>query len=96
MKLSKEQRRVLNAILNGEPFCEFLTPDPRQLAFRSLGEYVPGRLNYVLKGKRVRYQTFRFLFKNNLITPGEYQGSFSPQSGITQFFLTVRGWDILQ
>ncbi len=95
IRLSFAQRDVLERILGGQPFCEYLTPDPRRLAFRTLGEYVPGKLNYVLNGKRVGYRTFWILFKSNLIAPNKYKGGVSPQNGITQFHITRRGWEIL-
>jgi hypothetical protein len=91
VKLSKVQQKVLKKMRNGEPFCEFLTFDPRRLAFRTLGQFVPAKLNYVLGGERVKYQTFWVLFKNNFIQPSKYKGSLSPQDGITQFSLTERG-----
>jgi len=67
--------------------------------FRTLGTRVPAKLNYVLTDtttKRVGYKTFRFLFKNNLITPSKYKGSLSPQDGITQFYITEHGYKLLE
>jgi hypothetical protein len=95
MKLSVAQFDVLMAIKNGKPFCEFMTPDPRQLAFRTLGEYVPAKLNYVLDGKRIRYRTFWVLFKHNFIYPSKYKAGLSPQNGIKQFHLTARGLEVV-
>jgi hypothetical protein len=94
LRLSKTQREVLTAICKAEPFCEYLTPDRSRLFFRTLGPCVRARLNYILAGKRVRYETFWFLFKHNLIRPGRYKGSPSPQDGITQFYPTVRGQEL--
>jgi hypothetical protein len=88
-RLSKAQLEVLVAVRDNKPLCEFLTPDPRRPAFRCLGEYVPAKLNYTLDGKRIRYRTFRFLFKRNLIQPLPSD----PPDGVTQFDLTERGWD---
>ena len=99
MRLSKAQREILTAIRGGAPFCEYLTPDPDRMFFRTLGERVPAKLNYVLTDtttKRVGYKTFWFLFNNNLITPSKYKGSLSPQDGITQFHMTQRGYELLQ
>jgi len=99
MRLTKAQREILTAIKNGAPFCEYLTPDPDRLFFRTLGDTVPhAKLNYVLTDgttKRVGYKTFWVLFKNNLITPSKYRGSLSPQDGITQFHITERGYNLL-
>jgi hypothetical protein len=99
MRLTKAQREILTAIRNGAPFCEYLTPDPDRMFFRTLGERVPAKLNYVLTvetTKVVGYKTFWVLFKNNLITPSKYKGSLSPQDGITQFHITPRGYAQLQ
>ena len=87
LRLSKAQLGVLTAVRDGKPLCEFLTFDPTRLAFRCLGEYVPAKLNYTLDGKRIRYRTFRFLFKRNLIQPLPSD----PPDGVTQFDLTERG-----
>ena len=92
MRLTKAQLETLLAIRDGKPFCEYMTPDRRRLFFRTLGEYVPAKLNYILDGKRVGYRTFWTLFKSNLISPSKYKGSPSPQDGITQFYLTERGY----
>jgi hypothetical protein len=86
MRISKTQLETWKAIRDGKPFYEFLT----------LGEFVPARLNYVLDGKRVGYRTFWKLFKFNLITKSRYKGDFSPQRGITQFYLTPRGAEVCQ
>lgn len=92
MKLSSAQRKVLHTMLKeGIPLCEFLTPDTRRLFFRTLGDTVTARLNYVLSDKRVSYLTFRSLFKANLIEANKYRGSLSPQSGITGYHLTPHG-----
>jgi hypothetical protein len=99
MRLSKAQRKVLTAIRDGAPFCEYLTPDRDRLFFRTLGDRVHAKLNYVLTDgttKRIGYKTFWFLFKHNLITPSKYKGSLSPQDGITQFHITQRGYELLQ
>jgi hypothetical protein len=100
MKLTKAQREILTAIRGGAPFCEYLTPDHDRLFFRTLGDKVPAKLNYVLTTEgstlRVGYKTFWVLFKNNLITPSKYRGSLSPQDGITQFHITQRGYELLQ
>lgn len=82
-------------MLDGKPFCEFLTFDNRRLVFRTLGNSVPARLNYVLDGKRVAYRTFRSLFKANMIKPGKYKGDNDPGDGITQFYLTELGYKTL-
>lgn len=92
MNLSPAQRRTLRAMLdNGKPLCEFLTPDTRRLFFRTLGDTVTARLNYVLDDQRVPYRTFRALFKANLIEPSKYRGSLSPQSGIVGYRVTELG-----
>lgn len=98
MRLTKAQREILTAIRNGAPFCEYLTPDRDRMFFRTLGETVHAKLNYVLTDgttKRVGYKTFLVLFKNNLIQPSKYRGSLSPQDGITQFHITERGYNLL-
>lgn len=93
-KVSKAQREVLTRMKQGEPFCEYLTPERSGLFFRTLGDTVHAKLNYILGGKRVGYKTFWFLFKNNLIQPSRYKATPSPQDGITQFHLTQRGVEI--
>lgn len=96
LKLSPAQRRILRTMLSdGKPLCEFLTPDTRRLFFRTLGDTVQARLNYVLDDKRVPYQTFRVLFKRNLIAPSKYRGSLSPQSGIVGYHVTEWGRRVL-
>lgn len=92
MKLSKLQLAVLRAIRGGAPLVEYMTPDRRKYWFRTLGAYVPAKLNYILDGRRVPYRTFWKLFKFNLITPSKYKGSPSPQDGLTGFHLTERGY----
>jgi hypothetical protein len=48
-----------------------LTPERTSRFFRTLGENIPARLNYIITldtaGKRVSYKTFLALFKRNLI-----------------------------
>ena len=95
MRLTKAQHEILFRISRGQPFCEFLTLDPRKMTFRTLGEFVPAKLNYVLGDKRVGYKTFWVLFKHNLITPSKYKGSLSPQDGITQFHITEQVYNLL-
>jgi|SRR5271166_1442006 len=92
MKLTKAQLELLLAIRGGKPFTEYLTPDRDRLFFRTLGNVVRAKLNYIVDGKRVGYRTFWVLFKYNLISPSRYKGSPSPQDGITQFYLTERGY----
>ncbi len=104
LRLSDAQREVLKSLLSGYPLCEFMTFDPRQGTYRTLGEYVPAKLNYVLSvpctigstTKRIGYRTFWVLFKNNLIRPSRYKGSLSPQSGITGFEITEHGLRIVR
>lgn len=95
MRLSKPQLAVLTAVRGGAPLVEYMTPDRRKLFFRTLGEYVPAKLNYILDGRRVSYRTFWKLFKFNLITPSKYKGSPSPQDGLTGFHLTERGYHVV-
>jgi hypothetical protein len=93
--LTKAQQQVLFNISIGFPFCEYLTPERTSRFFRTLGENIPARLNYIITldtaGKRVSYKTFLALFKRNLIAPSKYKESPSPQDGITQFYLTELG-----
>jgi len=96
MRLSRLQLAVLRAVRGGAPLVEYMTPDRRRYWFRTLGAYVPAKLNYILDGRRIPYRTFWVLFKNNLITPSKYKGSPSPQDGLTGFHLTERGYAICQ
>jgi hypothetical protein len=96
MRLSKSQLAILLAVRGGAPLVEYMTPDRRGLWFRTLGEYVPAKLNYILDGRRVSYRTFWVLFKSNLIEPSKYKGSPSPQDGLTGFHLTLRGYQACQ
>jgi hypothetical protein len=90
MKLTKTQKHVLKKLSEGEDLCEYLTLDS---PYRSLGNRVTAKLNYIMDGKRLSYDTFRALFNKNLITQKLYRGSPSPQDGITGWKLTELGWD---
>jgi len=95
MRLSRAQREVLKNLMDGKPLVEYMTPDHSQLFFRTLGDKVRAKLNFMQDGKRVGYRTFWVLFKHNLITQNRYKGTPSPQDALTGYKITQRGWEIL-